>query len=273
MSKPDHYAVFGNPIAHSKSPDIHRAFAEQVQHDIVYEKQCVDKDKFESAAREFFDQGGRGLNITVPFKEDAFEFADVLSDRARAAGAVNTLAIQEDGRVLGDNTDGVGLVNDIEQRLAWPIENAKILVLGAGGAVRGVLKPILEKSPAKLVVANRTLVKAEKLAELFTPYGEVKAKGFDALEGENFDIVINGTAASLSADVPPVPPSCIREDSCIYDMVYGAEPTSFMRWAQAQGAEKISDGLGMLVGQAAESFYIWRGVRVASDPVIAMLRQ
>lgn len=273
MSQVDRYAVFGNPIAHSKSPEIHRAFAQQVGHEISYEKQCVDVGKFSEAAEKFFSDGGRGLNVTVPFKQDAYAFADALSDRAQSAGAVNTLAMQKDGRILGDNTDGIGLVNDIESHLGWEIRGANVLVLGAGGAVRGILKPLLEKSPCCVAIANRTLAKAEQLAAAFSDFGDVQAKGFDALAGEQFDLIINGTAASLSAEVPPISPSCVKKSSCVYDMVYGTEPTSFMRWAKDNGAANMSDGLGMLVGQAAESFFIWRDIRVQVEPVINLLRK
>ncbi len=272
MADPDRYAVFGNPIEHSKSPQIHQAFAAQTGEDVIYTKQCVDEDKFAIEAKAFFEAGGHGLNVTVPFKQDACVFADELTDRAQAAGAVNTLARRSDGSILGDNTDGCGLVSDITDRLGWQLRAAKVLILGAGGAVRGVLEPILAEGPSLVVIANRTAPKAKILADMFASSGEITGVGFDDIDDIAFDVIINGTSASLSADVPPVPSSCIVEHTKVYDMVYGAEPTAFMKWAVKQGATQVSDGLGMLVGQAAESFRLWRGVVAKTDPVIALLR-
>ncbi len=272
MDETGRYAVFGNPIAHSKSPQIHQAFAAQTGEDVIYTKQCVDEDKFAAEAKVFFDTGGYGLNVTVPFKQDACVFADELTDRAEAAGAVNTLAKRSDGSILGDNTDGFGLVSDIKQRLGWQLRDAKVLILGAGGAVRGVLHPILAEAPSLVVIANRTASKAKVLADIFASSGEITGVGFDDIDEIAFDVIINGTSASLSADVPPVPSACIAEHTKVYDMVYGTEPTAFMRWATEQGTTHVSDGLGMLVGQAAESFRLWRGVVVRRDPVIALLR-
>jgi len=266
----DRYAVFGNPIAPSKSPQIHAAFAAQAQQNMIYERQQVEIGQFNPAAREFFDNGGKGLNITVPFKLDAYAFASQLTERAQQAGAVNTLALQLDGNILGDNTDGVGLVTDIVDNLGWQLSNRKILLLGAGGAVRGVLGPLLAQKPASIVVANRTALKAQELATLFG--NNIKACGFDALVGESFDIVINGTSASLAGDLPPLPANLLNTGACCYDMMYGAKPTVFMTWAQQYGASSVADGLGMLVQQAAEAFYVWRGVRPQTTPVIAQLR-
>lgn len=266
------YAVFGNPIKHSKSPQIHALFAEQTQQDMSYRAQLVDENRFAEAAKEFFAGGGKGLNVTVPFKLDAFSFADQLSDRARRAGAVNTLALQDDGTIYGDNTDGVGLLRDINDNLDWEIENRRVLVLGAGGAVRGILDPLLRKKPALLVVANRSIDKAQQLVRDFSDIGALSACSFEALAGSHFDLVINGTSASLSGELPPLPSALLTEQACCYDMVYGAEPSPFMRWAAAQMAWAVSDGLGMLVEQAAESFCIWRGVRPRSRPVIDSLR-
>ncbi len=271
MDEPDRYAVFGNPIAHSKSPQIHQAFALQTGESIQYTKQCVDEDKFALEAKAFFDGGGYGLNVTVPFKQDACAFADELTDRAQAAGAVNTLAKRVDGSILGDNTDGLGLVSDIK-RLGWQLDGAKVLILGAGGAVRGVLQPILAEGPSSIVIANRTSSKAGLLADMFSSYGHICGLGFGELEDTAFDLIINGTSASLSADIPAVPPACLCENTKVYDMVYGAEPTAFMAWAKKRGTRHVSDGLGMLVGQAAESFRMWRGVEVSPDPVIELLR-
>ena len=268
----DRYAVFGNPIKHSKSPQIHAMFAEQTAQDLVYRAQLVDEKRFAAVAQDFFAGGGKGLNITVPFKLDAYAFADQLSDRARRAGAVNTLALQEDGNIYGDNTDGVGLLRDINDNLDWQIEDRRVLVLGAGGAVRGILEPLLRKKPGLLVIANRSVDKAQLLARDFNDIGAVSACSFTALAGSQFDLVINGTSASLSGEMPPLPTSLLTDQACCYDMVYGAEPSPFMRWAAGQMAWAVSDGLGMLVEQAAEAFCIWRGVRPKTRPVIDALR-
>lgn len=268
----DQYAVFGNPIQHSKSPQIHKQFAEQTYQDMHYAKQLVAEGQFADAARAFFDAGGKGLNITVPFKLDAYQFADDLTPRAERAGAVNTLAVQANGRVLGDNTDGFGMVHDMH-RLGWELLGKRILVLGAGGAVRGILEPLLVDDPSVVVIANRTLEKAEELAQQFADLGPVKACGFDGLTGQAFDVVINGTSASLAGDLPPLPEGLLRPNSACYDMMYGPEPTVFMRWAKEAGAIHVADGLGMLVGQAAEAFYLWRQVRPEVVPVLTALRR
>ncbi len=273
MEKMDQYAVFGNPVKHSKSPLIHAAFAAQTGQNIHYRSHKVELGRFAEVARQFFENNGCGLNITVPFKLDAFEFADSLSDRARLAGAVNTLAKAEDGSIYGDNTDGVGMVRDIHDNLGWPISGRRILILGAGGAVRGILGPLLKQSPAGIVIANRTVEKAEALVAVFQSKGDVQACGFEALEGQQFDVIINGTSASLSGDLPPLPRQIMTAEACCYDMMYSAEPTPFMRWAASEMAWAVSDGLGMLVEQAAETFCIWRGVRPETKPVIGQLRQ
>ena len=269
----DKYAVFGNPIEHSKSPDIHRQFAEQTGQDLSYSKQLVAEDGFEAAANEFFANGGRGLNITVPFKQDAYAYVARTTSRARRAGAVNTLTLEADGTILGDTTDGIGLVGDIVHNLGWEIRHKKVLILGAGGAVRGVLEPLLEQQPQHVVIANRTVDKALQLAKGFAEFGYLLGCGFDMLGEQQFDLVINGTSASLQGDLPPLPDSLINPDAgtACYDMLYGAEPTPFMKWAAERGA-LVSDGLGMLVGQAAESFALWRGVRPETAPVIADIR-
>jgi len=270
----DKYAVFGNPITHSKSPQIHTLFAEQTKQNLVYTKNLIEVDEFSTAAKEFF-KTGKGLNITVPFKLDAFEFADSLSARAECAGAVNTLILQADGSVRGDNTDGLGMVADISERLDWAIANKRVLILGAGGAVRGVLQPLLEKNPALLVVANRTASKAVDLAEKFSQLGPIKGCGYGDIftdTAEPFDLVINGTSASLAGDLPPLPENLLAQGANCYDMMYGVGPTVFMRWAEQHGAAHTADGLGMLVGQAAESFNLWRGVKPEVQPVITQLR-
>jgi shikimate dehydrogenase len=269
----DKYAVFGNPIAHSKSPDIHRQFAEQTGQDLSYSKQLVVEDGFEAAANEFFANGGRGLNITVPFKQDAYAYVARTTPRARRAGAVNTLSLEADGTILGDTTDGVGLVSDIVNNLGWEIRHKRVLVLGAGGAVRGVLEPLLEQQPQHIVIANRTVDKALQLSKGFAEFGYLLGCGFDMLGEQQFDLIINGTSAGLQGELPLLPDSLIDANgtTACYDMLYGAEPTPFIQWAAQRGAQ-VSDGLGMLVGQAAESFALWRGVRPETAPVIANLR-
>jgi shikimate dehydrogenase len=268
----DLYAVFGNPINHSKSPHIHRQFAEQTGQDMHYTKQLVNEGEFENAAQEFFAQGGKGINITVPFKLHAFAFARKRTARAERAGAVNTLVLLEDGTVLGDNTDGIGMIHDMHN-LGWELEGKRILVLGAGGAVRGILQPLLEENPAQVVIANRTLSKAEELAKSFHDLGDVQAKAFEQLHGDVFDIVINGTAASMQGELPPLPDNLLAVHACCYDMMYGSEPTVFLRWAKERGAAQTADGLGMLVGQAAEAFYLWRQIRPEVVPVITAMRR
>lgn len=268
----DFYAVFGNPIQHSKSPAIHRMFAEQTGQDLHYTKQLVDSDKFRDSADAFFAQGGLGLNITVPFKQEAYAYAQQLTPRAERAGAVNFLAKLMDGSIIGDNTDGIGMVHDMHN-LGWHIAAKRVLILGAGGAVRGVLQPLLAEHPAQVVIANRTLEKALELAKNFSDLGSVQALGYEQLAGEQFDIVINGTSASLAGELPPLPENLLREGASCYDMMYGAEPTVFLRWAEQQGAAQLADGLGMLVGQAAEAFYLWRKIRPEVVPVLTSLRR
>lgn len=268
----DLYAVFGNPINHSKSPAIHRQFAEQTGQDMHYTKQLVNEGEFEQSAREFFAQGGKGLNITVPFKLNAFAFAQKRTPRAERAGAVNTLACLGDGSILGDNTDGIGMIHDMHN-LGWEIEGKRVLILGAGGAVRGILQPLLEEGPARVTIANRTLGKAEDLAKNFLDLGDINAKSFEQLSGDSFDLVINGTSASMQGELPPLPENLLAENACCYDMMYGAEPTIFLQWAKAHGATRTADGLGMLVGQAAEAFYLWRQIRPEVVPVITAMRR
>ena len=268
----DNYAVFGNPVEHSKSPAIHTAFAAATGEDIVYQKQLVDEDAFAKAADDFFAAGGKGLNITVPFKQKAYSYAAKLTARARHAGAVNTLSLQSDGIILGDTTDGVGMIRDIQDNLGWEIQGKKVLVLGAGGAVRGVLEPLLELLPQHVVITNRTIDKALQLSKGFAEMGYLLGCGFDMLPGQQFDLVINGTSASLAVELPPLPDDLLVAGAVCYDMMYGAEPTVFMNWAQHHGAYAVADGLGMLVEQAAESFAIWRGIRPETQEVITALR-
>lgn len=268
----DQYVVFGNPIGHSKSPLIHRLFAQQTGQQLEYNTLLAPLDDFAGAARGFFAQG-RGANVTVPFKEDAYRLCDSLTERAQRAGAVNTLSKQADGTLLGDNTDGAGLVRDLTVNAGVSLKGKRILLLGAGGAVRGALEPLLAQRPASVVIANRTVEKAELLAELFADLGPVSASGFDWLQ-ESVDLIINATSASLSGDLPPIASSLIEPGKTVcYDMMYAKEPTPFCRWASEHGAALVLDGLGMLAEQAAEAFYLWRGVRPDSAPVLAELRR
>ncbi|MGE8350643.1 MAG: shikimate dehydrogenase [Pseudomonas protegens] len=268
----DQYVVFGNPIGHSKSPLIHRLFAQQTGQQLEYNTLLAPLDDFAGAARGFFAQG-RGANVTVPFKEDAYRLCDSLTERAQRAGAVNTLSKQADGTLLGDNTDGAGLVRDLTVNAGVSLKGKRILLLGAGGAVRGALEPLLAQRPASVVIANRTVEKAELLAELFADLGPVSASGFDWLE-ESVDLIINATSASLSGDLPPIASSLIEPGKTVcYDMMYAKESTPFCRWASEHGAALVLDGLGMLAEQAAEAFYLWRGVRPDSAPVLAELRR
>jgi shikimate dehydrogenase len=270
---PARYAVMGNPVAHSKSPVIHKQFAHQFGHDIEYTALWVDTDGFAEAVQQFRAEGGKGLNVTVPFKLEAFRLADNLSDRARLAGAVNTLRFEPDGKIFGDNTDGAGLVHDLTKNLNVHLRGRKILVLGAGGAVRGVLGPLLKQNPALLVIANRTVSRANELAKTFAQFGKVEAVGYDALVGKRFDVVINGTSASLKGEMPPLPVNVFASNAVAYDMMYGDRPTPFLEWSMLHGAETAADGLGMLVEQAAESYLLWRGVRPDTKHVIAALRK
>ena len=268
----DNYAVFGNPIEHSKSPDIHTAFSDATGEEISYRKQKIDLGLFHREADAFFKSGGKGLNVTVPFKIDAFDYAGQLTTRAKNAGAVNTLSLNNDGIVLGDTTDGVGITRDIVSNLGWKIKGKKILVLGAGGAVRSILEPILELFPQHLVVANRTIEKALELSKSFAEMGYMLGCDFQMLKGQQFDVVINGTSATLSGDLPPLPKDLFAKNAACYDMMYGPKQSKFLNWAEDHGATKTSDGLGMLVEQAAESFFIWRGIRPQTQSVISALK-
>jgi shikimate dehydrogenase len=267
----DRYGVFGNPIGHSKSPLIHGMFAAQTGEQLSYEALLAPLDDFPGFARAFFATG-HGGNVTVPFKEEAYRLADELSERARRAGAVNTLKKLDDGRLLGDNTDGAGLVRDLTVNAGLDLAGKRILLLGAGGAVRGVLEPLLAERPQSLTIANRTVEKAEQLAREFADLGPVAAAGFDWLS-EPVDLIINGTSASLAGELPPIDSSLIQPGHTLcYDMMYGKQQTAFNRWAAEHGAARCIDGLGMLVEQAAEAFFVWRGVRPQSAAVLAELR-
>ena len=268
----DRYAVFGNPIKHSKSPQIHSLFAQQTNQSLTYTAELAKPDQFKQAVSAFIKNNGKGLNITVPFKEDAWSCAAQRSDRAQRAGAVNTLMLQQDGSLYGDTTDGVGLVRDLTQNHHITLADKDILIIGAGGAVRGVLEAILEQQPTSLLIANRTKQKAMQLAEDFSDLGNIQGCGLDEINQLNFDVAINGTSASLKGDLPPLPESIFRKNSCSYDMMYSAGATPFMVWSLHNNAQHVFDGLGMLVEQAAESFYIWRGVKPLTEQVIKQLR-
>lgn len=266
----DHYAVFGNPIAHSKSPWIHSQFACQTQQPMVYQAHLVPLDGFVEEAQRFFAAQGKGCNITVPFKEEAFQFADALTERAKLAGAVNTLKKQENGDILGDNTDGAGLVQDLLQKQV-PLKNARILLIGAGGAARGVIKPLLDQHPALLTITNRTFAKADALASGFSSYGNIQAVAIEDIQ-QSFDLVINSTSASLTGEVPSISSAIFSQQTVAYDMMYGAGQTAFNVWANSNHAAATFDGLGMLVGQAAESFKLWREVQPEISSVLDGLR-
>lgn len=265
------YAVFGNPIAHSKSPQIHQLFAAQEGVELIYERILVDNDidAFQDALRIFFNNGGVGANITVPFKEYAFRLSQNLSERARAACSVNTFLLMEDGSLYGDNTDGMGLIHDIQDNLKFPIHNKNVLLIGAGGAARGVVLPLLHCKPALLAVTNRSHDKALAFAHQF----QIQAFHFTELSTQSFDLIINATSSSLTGDVPAILGHTFRHCQLAYDMVYAKYATSFMRFAAEHGAQRTADGLGMLVGQAAYSYHLWRGFYPNIIPVMAQLQQ
>ena len=265
------YAVFGNPIAHSKSPLIHRLFAEQLHIDHPYGRVLAPVDAFIPTLNSFFDAGGKGANVTVPFKEEAFGRADELTERASLAGAVNTLKRLEDGRLLGDNTDGIGLLSDLE-RLSFIKPGFRILLIGAGGASRGVLLPLLSLDCA-VTITNRTFSRAEELAALFAHTGSVAAVAPDDLARHEFDLVINATSSGINGEIPAIPASLIHSHIYAYDMFYQKGKTPFLTWCEQQGAKHVADGLGMLVGQAAHAVLLWHGVLPAVEPVIETLKQ
>lgn len=268
----DHYAVIGNPVSHSKSPRIHGLFAAQLKQDLDYCTLEAPLDGFISSVKSFFaESSNKGLNVTVPFKEEAWDLCEVRSERAELAGAVNTLYLNDDGQLCGDNTDGVGIVADIKINHDIALKDKKILIVGAGGAVRGVLQPILKEMPAEVVICNRTVAKAEALAELFKTRGNIRSQSFEDICGD-FDVIINGTSASLSGELPAISQDIFASGPVVYDMMYRQGLTVFNQWAQDSGASKVIDGLGMLVEQAAEAFAIWRGVRPSTDEALVSLR-
>ena len=267
----DLYAVIGNPIAHSKSPFIHTIFAQQTHQAMQYTAILAPLDGFKKTVASFHLQGGKGLNVTVPFKLQAFQLATRLTERATIAQAVNTLKF-EDNEILGDNTDGVGLVRDIELNLGISIAAKRILLIGAGGAAQGVILPLLQRKPAILAIANRTPQKAQMLQQLFLPFGNIIAGNYTSFSNKHFDIIINATSASLNNAMPEVPADIFAHATLAYDMMYGNELSRFLKFAQEQGARQVADGIGMLVEQAAESFFLWRGVTPQTKPVITQLR-
>ncbi len=269
----DRYAVIGNPVAHSQSPTIHRLFARALGEDIAYDMVLGRPGCFGDDVQSFRQAGGRGLNVTVPFKLDAYRYATIRTERATQAGAVNTLKF-DGGQVIGDNTDGAGLVRDIRLRLDFAVAGKRVLLMGAGGAARGVLLPLLEERPARIAIANRTADKAKALAMQFARHVDAVALdggSYAEFAGEAFDLVINGTSASLQNEIPALPQDVFAPASLAYDMVYGERARQFRSYALAHGASRAADGLGMLVEQAAESFFLWRGVRPLTAPVLAVL--
>lgn len=271
MSSIDQYAVFGSPIKHSKSPRIHKLFAEQTGQTLHYSAELVPAEQFTTAVKAFFANGGRGLNCTVPLKELAWRYADKLTQRAELSKAVNTLVLQEDGSILGDNTDGIGLVADLLDNHALSLKQKRILILGAGGASRGIVGPLLDQVPLLITVANRTVEKALILAQEFSHKGTINGCGYDALAGQSFDLIINATSTSLSDELPPLVEGLLAEQGSCYDLAYANEATAFVRWGREQQASESLDGLGMLVEQAAEAFYLWRGVRPDTTKLIQLL--
>lgn len=271
MERMDLYAVVGNPISHSKSPLIHSLFAAQTGQAMEYTAIQAPLEGFEETVRDFFRRGGKGLNVTLPFKARAWQMADQRAPRAERAGAVNTLLLDARGRLCGDNTDGVGLVHDLRVNHDIVLAGRRILVLGAGGAVRGVLGSLIDAEPASILIANRTLAKAQELVRLFAGPVPLQACSFEGLT-QTFDLIINGTSASLQGDLPPLNPDLVDERTLCYDMMYSFDLTPFNRWALHQGAARAIDGLGMLVEQAAEAFFLWRGLRPDTAPVLRELR-
>jgi shikimate dehydrogenase len=269
----DRYAVVGNPVAHSLSPKIHTEFARQTGQQLSYQAIELASDSFAAGIADLQQRGFRGLNVTVPFKREAWELCDSLSARAEIAGAVNTLSLHADGSIHGDNTDGVGLVRDLVDNLKIKIEGQNVLLLGAGGAARGVLEPLLALFPAKLTIANRSLDRAIALADDFTIHGKIDVVAYTQLSNESYQLIINATAAGLSNQLPPIPASLLNPAGVCYDMMYNLnKATDFVEWSVSQGVKQSFDGLGMLVEQAAEAFYLWRGVRPQTDELMRMLR-
>ena len=270
---PSRYALFGHPVSHSWSPFIHGLFARQFDRVVDYKLCDVDSTTFRGAVIDFFVEGGSGANVTLPHKLAAAEIVNELSARAERARAVNTIIRRSPTELLGDNTDGTGLVTDLVSNLGVTLSGSRLLVLGAGGAVRGVLAPLLEQEPREIRIANRTSERAIRLRDEFSDLGEVSASSFDDVDDQPWDIVINATAASLAGEVPALPPRAIGRDTVCYDMAYGRGDTAFMRWAAERGSSRSYKGWGMLVEQAAESYRLWHGVRPATRPVLDALER
>lgn len=269
---PDKYAVIGYPVAHSWSPFIHGLFAKQLGHSISYSRLEVSPEELTDRVVEFFAADGKGLNVTLPHKQAACLIARERTPRAEMAGAVNTLALRSDG-VFGDNTDGAGLIADLARNLSFELRGTRVLLLGAGGAARGVLGPLLEADPEYLEIANRNEERARELAREFSTLGAVHGCGFDSISDSTFDLVLNATSASLQDTIPPIPPGVIGPTTLCYDMAYGKGDTAFTRWSKSAGAGRAETGWGMLVEQAAESFLVWRGVKPDTAPVIAAVKR
>ncbi|MBM3203764.1 shikimate dehydrogenase [Candidatus Woesearchaeota archaeon] len=273
MSSIDQYAVFGHPINHSLSPEIHARFAAETGQSMAYARQDITPEQFAQALTDFLKQGGKGLNCTVPLKELAYAVCDRRSPGAERARAVNTLMRGTNGQLYGDNTDGTGLVRDLTRNLSLSLKGLRILLIGAGGASRGVLFPLLEQQPGVLVLTNRTLARAEQMVAEFSDLGRVSVSSLQALGGQTFDLILNATAASLTGELPDLPDHLVAEGSICYDLAYSAKPTAFVQWGIRAGAARSVDGIGMLVEQAADAFELWRGVRPHTAAVIAGFRQ
>lgn len=271
MTAPDRYAVIGYPVKHSRSPFIHAMFAKQTEQNLSYQMMEVIPQHLDIEVKKFFENGGKGLNVTVPHKQAVTQSTQFQTPRAQFAGAVNTIVLMQDGSLLGDNTDGVGLLNDLTQNLHMSLRDTRILMLGAGGAARGVIAPLLQQAPTELVIANRNVERADKLVEEFMTLGSLSSVAFEDIEATPFDFVINATSASLQGEMPNLPTGIIGANTLCYDMAYSKEDTVFTRWAKQQGAEQAVLGWGMLVEQAAESFFLWRGIRPDTKPVLEAL--
>ena len=266
------YAVLGNPVKHSKSPQIHTLFAKQTGIVLHYQSIEVPTDKFDEYVDLFASHGGLGLNITVPFKEEAHSFCTKLTHRAELCGSVNTIRFDEQLNSFGDTTDGQGFINDLRINHQINIKDKTVLILGAGGSVKAILEPICGQLPCEIVIANRTVYRAEELADKFSDLGNITACSYSDLASQSFELIVNGTSLSLKGELPAVPESVINNNTCCYDLMYSDTATVFMQWANELGAAKVMDGLGMLVEQAAESFLIWNGVKPETNSVIKMLR-
>lgn len=269
----DQYAVLGNPISHSLSPIIHHLFATQTHQALNYSALLVPLDDLEKTLTHFQTNNGKGVNITLPFKQQAFHLVNSCSERAQLAQAINTIRFNKDGSRYGDNTDGIGLIRDIISNHQYPIQNKRILILGAGGAARGIIAPLLNEQPNEIIIANRSVDKALLLAKEFSTLGKIQGSDFSSLENQSFDLIIHTTSAGLKNENLNLPTLLFRENHFCYDLSYGKKLTPFLQWATKNGATKLSDGLGMLVEQAAEAFFIWRRIKPLTGPVLKALNQ